>query len=140
MSLKSWFRALEDAGGFWLGFGIYILILIRSLIFHRVQFQILALYLDFEGAKIIHVPKVLTWDFGGCWWFLTGVWDHDLNFDMVIGLWYTHVPYFSSLFWFLMCKEHPDPLHLDLGLWRMPKVSDWELGYWYWFRYNQLII
>merc|ERR1711954_85239 len=35
--------------------------------------QILALYLDFEGAKNIHVLSVLIWGFGGCWRFLTGV-------------------------------------------------------------------
>ena len=33
MSFKAWFGALEDAGGSWLGFGILILIWIRSLVF-----------------------------------------------------------------------------------------------------------
>ena len=55
MSFKSWFGALEDAGGFWLGFGILILIWIWSLVFDTQIFKILALYLDFEGAKNIHV-------------------------------------------------------------------------------------
>ena len=48
--------------------------------------QILALYLDFEGAKNIHVLKVLIWGFGGRWRILTGVWHLDLDLDMVTGL------------------------------------------------------
>ena len=40
---------------FGLGFGISILILIWSLVFYTPLIQILALYLDFEGAKNIHV-------------------------------------------------------------------------------------
>ena len=40
--------------------------------------QILALYLDFEGAKNIHVLEVLIWSFWGCWRFLSGVWHLDL--------------------------------------------------------------
>ena len=54
MSFKSWFGALEDAGGSWLGFGILILIWIWSLAIGTPIFRILALYLDFEGAKNIH--------------------------------------------------------------------------------------
>ena len=53
-SFKSWFGALEDAGGSWLWFGILILILIWSLVFNTPMFQILALYHDFDGAKNIH--------------------------------------------------------------------------------------
>ena len=48
--------------------------------------QILALYLDFEGAKNIHVVYVLMWVFGGCWVCLTGVWHLDLDLDMVTSL------------------------------------------------------
>ena len=55
MSFKSSFGALEDAGGSWLGFGIWTLIRIWSLVFASPMIQILALYLDFEGAKNIHV-------------------------------------------------------------------------------------
>ena len=55
MSLKSSFEALEDAECSWLGFGILILIWIWSLVFDIPMIQILALYLDFEGAKNIHV-------------------------------------------------------------------------------------
>ena len=42
----------------------------RSWVFVRSMFWILALYLDFEGAKNIHVLKVLIWAFedaGGSW-------------------------------------------------------------------------
>ena len=55
VSFKSWFGALEDAGGSWLGFGILTLIRIWSLVFDIPIFQILAFYLDFEGAKNVHV-------------------------------------------------------------------------------------
>ena len=55
MSVKSWFGALEDVGGFWLGFGILILIWIWSVVFDTTMIQFLALYLDFEFAKNIHV-------------------------------------------------------------------------------------
>ena len=55
MSFKSSFGALEDAGGSWLGFGILILIWIWSLVFDTPMIQILALYLDFKGAKNIQV-------------------------------------------------------------------------------------
>ena len=44
------------AGGSGLGFGILILIQIWSLVFDTPIFQILALYVDFECAKNIHVP------------------------------------------------------------------------------------
>merc|ERR1712081_139506 len=51
------------------------------MVFDTPLVQILILYVDFEGAKNIHVLEVLIWGFGGCWRFLTGVWhlDHDLN-------------------------------------------------------------
>ena len=38
----------------------------------------MALYLDFEGAKNIHLLEVLIWGFGRCWRFLSGVWHLDL--------------------------------------------------------------
>ena len=43
---------LEDADR---GFGILIMILIWSLVFETTMIQILDLYLEFEGAKNIHV-------------------------------------------------------------------------------------
>ena len=43
------------------------------------MFPILSLYLDFEGAKNIHVLYVLIWGFGACWRFLIGVWHLDLD-------------------------------------------------------------
>ena len=54
MPFKSWFGALEDAGGSWLGFRILILIGIWSLVFDTPMIRIVALYLDSEGAKNIH--------------------------------------------------------------------------------------
>ena len=55
MSFKSSFRVLEKAGVSWFGFGILIMIWIWSLVFDTTMIQILVLYLDFEGAKNIHV-------------------------------------------------------------------------------------
>ena len=107
MSFMSLFGALEDTESSWLGFGILILIWIWSLVFDIPMFQLLTLYLDFEGAKNIHVPKFLICDFGGCWRFLTKVWHLDIDLNKVTGLWYTHVPNFVSLSWFWRCKEHP---------------------------------
>ena len=67
------------------------------LVFGTTRFQILALYLDFEGATNIHVLKVLICGFGRCWRFLTQVLHLDLEFYMVTGLWYTHALNFESL-------------------------------------------
>ena len=86
-SFRSWFGVLEDAGGFWLGFGILILIWMWSVVFDTSMIQIPALYLDFEGAKNIHFLWVLIWGFGGCWRFLTGVWHLDLDLNIVTGHW-----------------------------------------------------
>ena len=135
MSFKSWFGILEDAGGPWLEFGILILIRILSLVFGTPMFQILALYLDFEGAKNIYVLQVWICGFGGCWRFLTGVWHHDLDLDMATGLWYSHDLNFWSLSWFWRCKEHPCPLSPDFGLWRTLEVPDLGLSSWSWFGY-----
>ena len=86
MSLKSKVGASEDTGGSLLGFGIFILIWILSLVFGKPMVRIWTLYLDLEVAKITHVLKVLSWGFGGCWRFLTGVQHLDLDLDMVIFL------------------------------------------------------
>merc|ERR1711954_347954 len=94
---RSSFGALEDAGGSCLGFGILILIWIWSPVFYIPMNHILALYLDFEGAKNIYVLKVLIWGFGGHWRFLTGIWHLDIDLDMVIGLLYTYDPNFGSI-------------------------------------------
>ena len=48
--------------------------------------QILALYLDFDGAKNIYVLKVIIWGFGGLWMFPSGIWHLNLDLDMVTGL------------------------------------------------------
>ena len=55
MSFKFSFGDLEDTGDSLLGFDILIRIYIWSLVFDTPMVQILALYLDFEGAKNIHV-------------------------------------------------------------------------------------
>ena len=62
-------------------------VILRTLIFDTlIIFQIWALYHDFEGAKNTHVLDVLIWGFGGYWRFLTGVWNLDLDLDMVKNL------------------------------------------------------
>ena len=97
--------------------------------------KILALYLDFEGAKNIHVLWVHIWGFGGCVRFLTRVWNLNLDIDMVTGLWYTNDPNFGSISLFWRCKEHPCPLSPHLGLWRMLEVPYWCLASLSWFEY-----
>ena len=127
--------ALRDNRGFWLGFDNLILIWIWSLVFATPMFWILSLYLYFEGAKNINVLLVPIWGLGCCWRFLTGVWHHDLDLDMVNGLSYTNFSNSDTLSWFWRCKEHLCPLSRDLGLWRMLEVPDWGLASWFWFRY-----
>ena len=60
------------------GFGILILIGIWWLVFYISKIRFLALYIDFEGAKNIHVLQVLIRCFGGCWRILIGVCNLDL--------------------------------------------------------------
>ena len=125
MSFKSLFWALEDAGGTWLGFSILILFWIGSLVFDTPMIRILALYPDFEGAKNIHVFEVLIWGFGGHWRFLTGVWQLNIDLDMVTGLLYTYDTNFGYLSWIWRCKEHQCPLSPDFGLCFGLGVPDW---------------
>ena len=73
------------------------LVWIWSLVFDISMIQILALYLNFEGAKNTHIPKVFIWVFGGCWRFLTRVWHLYIDLDMVTGLLYTHDSNFGTL-------------------------------------------
>merc|ERR1711954_627708 len=107
---------------------ILLLIWIWSLVFEIPMIRIVALYLDFEGAKNIHVLSVLFWGFGGCWRFLTGVWHLDIDLDLVTWVLYTHVPNFGFLSPFIRCKEHPCPLSPHLELWRTLEVPDWGFG------------
>ena len=62
------------------------MIWILSLVFDATMIQILALYLDFEGAKKIPILQVLIWDFKGGWRFMSGVWHLDLDLNMATGL------------------------------------------------------
>ena len=55
MSIKSSFWALENTASSWCWWGILILIWIWSLVFDTPMLWILALYLDFESVKNIHV-------------------------------------------------------------------------------------
>ena len=55
------------------------------VVFDTSMIQSLALYLDFEGEKIIHVLQVLIWDFGGHCRLLSGVWNLDLDLGMIFG-------------------------------------------------------
>ena len=69
-----------------MGFGILFLIWIWSLVFDTPMIQILALYLDLEGAKNIQVLYVPIRGFRGCWSFLTRVWNLDLDLDVVTNI------------------------------------------------------
>ena len=88
---------MEDVEGLWLGFGSWILICIRSLVFDKTMIKILALYLDFEGAKNINVLSVLIWGLGGCWRLVTGVWHLDHDFDRLSYLSWIFPIFFISL-------------------------------------------
>ena len=59
--------------------------------------RILALFLDFEGSKNIHVLQVIIWGFGGRWRYLTGEKHLDLDLDTVTFFLYTLDPNFGSL-------------------------------------------
>ena len=48
--------------------------------------RIFALYLDFEGAKNIHVLQVQVWTFDGGWRLLMGALHLDLDLDRVRNL------------------------------------------------------
>ena len=135
MSFKSWFGAFEEAKGLWLDFEILILSLIWSLVFYTPIFWILALNLDFEGAKNIQVLQVLIWGFRGCCKFLNWVWHLNIALDTVTGLWYTLVPNFGSLSHFWRCKKHPYPLSPDWRLWWMLEVPYLVLASWFWIGY-----
>ena len=131
MSFKSSFGAFEDAGGSWLEVGILILIWIGSLAFDTPMIQIFALYLDFEGAKKIHVLWVLIQVFGGCWRFLTWVWYLDLDLDM----WSLIVP--CSKFWLstLILKMLRTTMSLKSLFWALEDAGfpSWGLVSWSWF-------
>ena len=129
MSFKSWLQSLEDAGGSRLGFAILIPIRMWSVVFDTSICWISVWYLDFKGAKNIHVLKVLTWGFGGSWKFQTWVWNSYIDPDMVTGLWYTHDPNFGSLARFWRCKEQPCPLRPELGLSRTLEVPDCSFAF-----------
>ena len=69
------------------GFAILKLIWIWSPVFDTPMFQILALYLDFEGAKNINVLQVIIYGFGGCilgFGILIMIWIWSLVFDTTI--------------------------------------------------------
>ena len=136
MCSKSWFRALKDTYGSWLGFGILILIWIWLLGFETPMFQILTPSLDFEGAKNINVVYVLILGFLGRWTLVTGVWHLYFDLDFFSGLWYTSITNFGPLSLFWRCKENPCPLCPDLGLWRMLELPDWGLASLFWFGYG----
>ena len=135
MSFKSWFWALLGAWNSWQGFSILILIQIWSLVFDTSLFQNLALYLNFNSAKNIHILWVLVLSFGGCWRFLTGVWHLDLDSNMVTGLWYNHDPNFCShiiccLGW-VQVQGCGECWIFLTGVWNLDLDSNMVTGLWY---------
>ena len=121
--------ALEDVIGFWLG-------LVSWLWFVFSHWTFLGPFVYFAGSKNIHVLWVLICDFGCGSRFMTGVWHHDLDFDMVPGLWYIYDPNLCSLSWFWRGKGHPCPLSPNLELWRMLEIPDWGLASWSWLEFG----
>ena len=93
------------------------------------MFYILALYLLFEGVKIMPIFKVLTRSFGGCSNFLAGVGYLDLDWQMVTVLLYNHVLNFASLSRFEGAKNIYIHKILILGF-----GGCWRLLTWVWHR------
>ena len=56
------------------------------MVFNTPMFQILALYLDFKGAKKLHDLQVLIWGSERRWRFMTWIGHLDFDSDMVNGL------------------------------------------------------
>ena len=151
-SFKSWFGALEDTWGSWLGICILILIgcVHWSLIHPCSEFWHLHLDLDMiAGLWYINFPNFLSlsWFWRckkhpcslspnfGVWRmlkFLIGGFHPDIDLYMVIGLWFIHSLNFCSLSWFWRGKEHLCPWSPCL---RMLDVPDWGLASWSWFEY-----
>ena len=134
MPFKSWFWALEHAGGSWLGFGILILIWCGnwSLMHPWSDF-----WISISISKVQKTSRSFKFSFGA----LEDAGDSWLVFIILIliciwSFFYTHDPNFGSLSWFWRCKEHPCPLSPHLGLWRMLEVPDWGLASWSWFGYG----
>ena len=136
MSLKYWIGALEDAIEFWLGLGIFILILIWSLVYGRpiclsiliLKEQRLFMYFKYWFGTLE--------DAGGSWLgsvILIIIWIWSLAFD---------TPLFQilALSWFWRCKEHPCPLCPNFELWKTLEVPDSGLASWYWFGYGHLAL
>ena len=118
MSLESWFWALEDAGGSWLGFSILILIWIWSLVFDIPMIRSLALYLDFEGAKNIQSRSLCLRSLGHILSSSLTDWHVDRNVD--IG-------------WLILSKTlsllNPDPDVTD-PTWLGLTYLNWSETYW----------
>ena len=111
----------------WYGWGHW------SLIHQSLKFQVSILILKVQRPPR---PSSPTLRFGGCWSFLTGGWHIDHYLGIASGLWYTNIPNFDPLSWFLRCKEHCCPLNPDKGFLRMLDVPDWGLAYWSWYGYG----
>ena len=124
MCFKSSYRALEDVGSSWLGFGSFILIWIWSLVFYIPMFQILALILilKVQGTSTSFKSSFgALEDAGGSW----------LGFGILILFGYGHWSFIYPWSKFLLStKKHPCPLSPNLGLWRTLEVPDSGLAPW----------
>ena len=96
---KTWFGALEDAGGSWLGLCILILIRIWSLVFDKGtlihDFGCFILKSGSPNSKYWRMLEVPDWGLVSWSWFRYS------RFSL-IHPWSN----FGSLTWFLWCKEH----------------------------------
>ena len=133
MSFQSWFGDLEDARGFWLGFGHLILIWIWSLFFDKPMVQMLALYLYLKSVKTSMSFKSLSRGLeyaGGSWLgygILILIWICSLLFDTPLKFWLSILilkvqrtsMYYRPWFW---------ALENDLGSWM---GFDMVTGLWY---------
>ena len=108
------------------GFGILILIWIRSLVFNTPKIRIWPsiLILKVQRTPMTFKSSFLALeDAGGSWLgfdtsILISIWSLVFDIPMI---------WILALSWLSRFKEHPCPLSPHLGLWRMLKVHDWNL-------------
>ena len=139
MSFKSSFWALEEAGGFWVLFGILILIWIWSLVFVTPMIKIFYLYLYLEGAKKIHVLQVIISaleDAGVSW----------MEFGILIMIWVwslvsdTPMIQFLALYIDFEGAKNIHVLYVLIGTFENDRRPDGSLKSWSWFQYCHCLL
>ena len=89
----------------------------------------------FWRCKEIQYPSSPDWGFGGCWTFVTGVGNLNIDLNTATSLWWTLVQKFSGLHWFWWRKEHPYPylywIWFLTGVWNIDLDFNMAIDLWY---------